>query len=582
MCYPVFRDIFTMKEMNEKDKIKRTEKRIKIAHIILLFFFFILIFYLFLLQIVDIRHYSQKAKSQRYSRNFAMRGQILDRNGLRLATDQTSYNVYAHREYFDHTPEELAEMLSSYLKIDKKILQNNLSKDSTVILLKKDVDRQTVDEIKKLGLRELSYDKKNERVYPQEELAAHVIGYYNPDAETASGVELTAKKKLENVGDKVVVQRTPRGDIIYDVETDPVAVSTPQIGETVTLTIDSAIQHVCERELLNMVSQKNASRGAVIVMNPKNGEILGYAVYPRYNPNNYKKVSATNLKNWTLSDVYPPGSTFKTLTVAAGLESGKINIGSRIPDYGKMKLGSWEIKNYDYNKRPNPGMISLVYLFEHSSNVGSANIALMMNAPEYYTILSNLGIGRKTGIDLNGESSGLLPKPYKWDRARQATMGYGYGASVTAIQMVSAVSAIANNGVRVTPHVIKYMPEEEEEKIKKIQALKPETARAVTKLLATSVSNSKSPINLDRYTVAGKTGTSRKPKERGKGYSNSLYASVIGFLPAHDPQILIYVVVDSASNGPVWGNTVAAPIFKEVANQCARILNIPPDKNVVE
>ena len=571
-----------MNEKNGKDKIKQIEMRIKIAHVFLLFVFLIAVIYLFFLQIVDFRHYKIKAQNQRYSRNFVMRGQILDRNGLRLATDQTSYNLYAHREYFDHTPEELADLLAAPLGLDRQSIIDSINRGSTVILIKKDVDRNTADEIKKLGLRELSFDKKNERVYPQDELAAHIIGYYNPDAETASGVELTAKDKLENSGEKVTVERTPRGDIIYDTETDPVLASTPQIGETVTLTIDSAIQHVCERELLNMIKQKNASRGAVIVMNPKNGEILGYAVYPQYNPNNYKKVPAINLKNWTLSDVYPPGSTFKTLTVASGIESGKINANSRVPDTGKMRLGNWEIKNYDYNKRPNPGMISLVYLFEHSSNVGSANIALKMTPAEYYAILSRLGIGKKTGIDLNGESSGLLPRYNKWDKSRQATMGYGYGASVTAIQMVSAVSALANDGVRVTPHVIKYSPEEEAEKIQKIQALKPATARAVTRLLAESVGNSKSPINLSNYTVAGKTGTSKKPKEHGKGYSTSLYASVIGYLPAKDPQLLVYVVVDSATNGPVWGNTVAAPVFKEVANQCARILNIPPDKNVVE
>lgn len=571
-----------MKENSEKERIKQVEKRIKYAHVIFLVFFVISIGYLFALQILDVRHYKIKARNQRYSKSFIMRGQILDRNGLRLASDKTSYNLYAHREYFDHTPEELAEILSPHLDMDKKTIINQINKGATVILLKKDLDRQKADEIKKLGLRELSLDKKNERVYPQDELAAHVIGYYNPDAQTASGVELTAKEKLENVKDKVEVQRTPRGDIIYDTTTDPVLASTPQIGETVTLTIDSAIQHVCEKELYNIITQRQASRGAVIVMNPHNGEILGYAVYPRYNPNNYKKVSAINLKNWTLSDVYPPGSTFKTLTVAAGLESGKINRNSTILDTGKMQLGSWTIQNYDYHKHPFPGHINLIYLLEHSSNVGSANIALMMRPEEFYKILTDLGIGKKTGIDLNGESSGLLPKPKTWDKSRQATMGYGYGASVTAIQMISAVSALANDGVRVTPHVIKYSPEEEAEKIQKVQALKPETARTVTRLLAESVSRSKAVINLERYSVAGKTGTSRKPNEKRKGYSNSLYASVIGYLPASNPQILVYVVVDSASNGPVWGNTVAGPVFKEVANQCARILNIPPDKNVVE
>lgn len=572
-----------MSQMSEKDKIKQIEMRIKIAHVFLLSIFSVAVIYLFLLQIVDIKHYRVKAKNQRISKNFIMRGQIVDRNGVRLAVDQTSYNVSVHREYFDHTPEELAQKLAPFLKMEESAIVNAINKGSVVILLKKDVDRHTVEEIKKLGLREVCLDKKTERAYPQDELAAHIIGYYNPDAGTASGVELTAKQKLEDVEKDVSVQRTPGGDIIYETSTDPVLAATPQVGKTVTLTIDSAIQHVCERELLNMINEKKASRGSVIVMNPKNGEILGYAVYPRYNPNNYKKTPAEKLKNWTLTDVYPPGSTFKTLTVAAGLESGKIQANTKVLDTGKMKLGKWTIQNYDYHKHPNPGMINLVYLLEHSSNVGSANIALKMTPGEFYTILSDLGIGKKSGIDLAGESSGLLPKAFKWDMSRQATMGYGYGASVTTMQMVSAVSALANDGVRVTPHVIKYSPEEEAEKIQRIQAIKPETARTVTQLLAKSVANSKSYINLEKYTVAGKTGTSKKPKERSKGYSDALYASVIGYLPASNPQILIYVVIDSASTGgPVWGNTVAAPVFKEVANQCARILNIPPDKNVVE
>ena len=356
-----------MKEINSKDRLKFIEKRIKIAQIFLFVVFIVITFYLVMLQIFDFRHYKAKAQSQRLTKSFIMRGQIVDRNGIRLATDQTSYNVSVHRGYFDHTPKELAEKLAPLLQMKESDIVNTINKGSIVILLKKDVDRNTVAEIKKLGLREVCLDKKTERVYPQDELAAHIIGYYNPDAETASGVELTAKNKLEKVENKVVVQKTPRGDIIYDAQTDPLLATTPQIGETVTLTIDSAVQHVCERELMNMINEKKASRGAVIVTNPRNGEILGYAVYPRYNPNNYKKTSAINLKNWTLSDVYPPGSTFKALTVAAGLETGKIKPTSRVLDTGKMKLGNWTIQNYDYHKHPNPGMINLVYLFSSLS-----------------------------------------------------------------------------------------------------------------------------------------------------------------------------------------------------------------------
>ena len=184
-----------MKE-NKENRIKNVEMRIKIAHVLLLLVFFSSIIYLFLLQIVDIRHYRQKALNQRYSRSFVMRGIITDRAGLRLAVDQTSYNVYAHREYFDHTPEELAKELAPLLKMDEQSIIQQINKGAVVILLKKDVDRETAEAIKKLGLREISLDKKNERVYPQDDLAAHVIGYYNPDADTASGVELIAKDKL--------------------------------------------------------------------------------------------------------------------------------------------------------------------------------------------------------------------------------------------------------------------------------------------------------------------------------------------------------------------------------------------------
>ena len=204
----------------------------------------------------------------------------------------------------------------------------------------------------------------------------------------------------------------------------------------------------------------------------------------------------------------------------------------------------------------------------------------MIPKQQYYNQLRRFGFGSKTGIDLPGESVGLLPKYTNWDTAMHASMGYGYGASVTAIQMVHAVSAIANDGIAVTPHVIKYKDEELEEKVKHKEVVKPETAKALKRILTKSINNSKGPLNLPQYTVAAKTGTSRKPLEKQKGYSNQLYTSVIGFLPADDPKVLIYVVVDSPKGEAIWGSTVAAPIFREIALQTARIMNIPPDKNI--
>lgn len=535
--------------------------------------------YMFCIQVIDIKHYKNKAKLQRTSKKFIMRGSILDRNGMKLASDQLSYNVYLHKTYQDHTPEELAEKLSEYLELSKSELVSRMNRKGNIVPLKKGISRELYEKIKKLGLREISMDKKNCRVYPQDTMAAHILGYYNADADVAAGVEFTMKKTLESVDKEITMEMTRGGDIIYDFGTDADKITAPTIGKTVTLTIDSAIQHVCETELLKMINEKNALRGAVIVMNPNNGEILGYAVYPNYNPNKFEKASYTEIKNWSLSDVYPPGSTFKILTVASAVQTGKVYRETRVNDTGRIEIGGWTISNYDYHRTPNPGMINMEYLFLHSSNVGSLRVALLMTPKEFYNVLYNFGIGQKTGIDLPGESSGLLPKPETWDLSRHASMGYGYGASVTAIQMVSAIAAIANDGLKITPHVVKYSEEELPKHVKKVRVMDPEKARLVTEFLTKSTSQSKTAVNLSEYQVASKTGTSRKTVEGGKGYTDKLYTSAIGYLPASDPQVLIYVVIDSAKGWEIWGSTVAVPVWAAVAKQVARIMNLKSDKH---
>ena len=568
-----------------RNKNPDSEKRIKDFDRILAFLQFcfitfavLLAIYLFVIQIIDVGKYRVRARNQRISRSFVMRGDIYDRNGIKLATDKVYSDVYTHPDNYDSSPEDLAKKLSPILNMPYDQLLTLLKKPGPVITIKKDIDKNTAKELAKLHLREISMGKKNTRTYPQGDLAAHVLGYYNFDADIANGVEYTAKDKLEHVEHAVRYQRTRDGKIIYDFMTDPVATTTNPKGQDITLTIDAAIQHVCEKELQKMITEKEALRGTVIVMNPKNGEILAYAVYPTYDPNNYRKASELEIKNWTLTDVFPPGSTFKAITVASAMELGKINEHTQILDTGKTSIGKWEIRNYDYNVHPYPGMISLEYLFEHSSNIGSINVAKTMTTKEFYDMLKKFGFGQKSGIDLPGESAGLLPAWHKWDKGIQATMAYGYGTSVSAMQMVTAMSALANNGVRVTPHIIKYPQEEYDQKIHYTQVVSPETAKTITKLLAAAINNGKSTIKMEKYNVAAKTGTSNKPKEGGSGYTGLSYTSTIGYLPATDPQVLIYVMIDSAKVGAIWGNTVAGPVFHEVAEQTARILNLKPDK----
>ena len=321
---------------------------------------------------------------QRSSHDFAVRGDIYDRHEIKLATDRIYYNIYARPVDYSktETPRKIAQLFSPVLNIPEAKLYNTLSNTKIpVIAVKKDVDRDTAKKlmsiISKNGFRSISLDKKNTREYPQGIFASHVLGFYNFDAGVSNGVELTAKDKLEHAV-RATYEKTRDGKIIYKIPTDPVLPTQNPKGLDITLTIDAAIQHVCEKELQKIIQEKEALRGAVIVMNPKNGEILAYAVYPTYDPNKFQKASNMQIKNWTLTDVYPPGSTFKIITVTSAMELGKINENSIIDDSGRMKFGSYTIENYDYREKGAPGKINLVYLFEHSSNIGSVNVGYLM------------------------------------------------------------------------------------------------------------------------------------------------------------------------------------------------------------
>lgn len=538
----------------------------------------LLVIYLFLVQVFDIRGYKDRAKTQRTAESLVLRGEIVDRNNVKLATDKTSYDIYAHPAYYDYTPDILADKLLPYIGGSREELINKLSSGDSVISVKKGIDRKTAEQIQKLYLREISLEPKNKREYPQGELAAHILGYYNPNADMAGGIEYIAGDYLKYTDKTSKFEKMPNGDVIYSLSLDPEDVIRPAKGKTLKLTIDTPIQHICEKYLSQGVDKRDALRGSAIVMDVKTGEILAFALYPSYDPNKFQKYSLMQLKNWALTDVYPPGSTFKIITIASAFMNKKINENTKITDTGKYKIGWWEIENYDFKTKGAPGLIDLVYLFQHSSNVGSAKVAQMMTPEEFYDSLTLFGIGQKTGIDLPGESTGLLPKPEAWDESTHGSMGYGYAASVTAIQMLAAVNAVANEGVWITPHVIKYSDEEASQRIIKRRVLTVEDAASIKNLLVKSVEAGNSEAKFDDYYVAAKTGTSRRPNDNGVGYSNNYYTSMIGFLPATDPKVIIYVVIDSPKGWGIFGSTVAGPVFRDIATEVVKILNINPDK----
>ncbi len=527
------------------------------------------------LQVFDPNHLKAKAKKMRSSKSLVYRGEIVDRNGVRLASDAILYDIYAHPRYYNISPEKMAEKMAPYLEISEYDLYKKLNKIRySTITVAKDIERDTINKIKALKIRGLDLVKKTDRVYPQGNLASHILGYVNFDANISAGVERIAESDLESLPSISRLETNGLGEVIYDMNTDPEIAAKPLKGRKLVLTIDSIIQHLAEKELAKMIKKTEADRGAVIVMNPRNGELLGFAVLPNYDPNEYNKADPSVVKNWALSDVYPPGSTFKVLTVASALDLGRITENEKVVDTGKIKIQGWDILNYDYYDNKYPGLIDLKYLFEHSSNIGSVKIALKMLPEEFHDKLSQFGIGKKTGIDLPGESAGILPKVKTWKKIRQATIGFGYSVASTPIQMAAAVATIANEGVWVTPHVIK-----KSKKIKKFKVMEPENARKISNLLELSIRESKSGAGkIANFTVAGKSGTSRRPNPNGPGYIEGLvYTSFVGYFPSKDPQVLIMVVIDNPKGRNSWGSTVAAPVFNEIATQVTRHLRMQPD-----
>jgi len=570
-------------------KAQKYNKWSVIIQCVLYFFAFVIISRLFWLQIIQGHTLSKKAIENRQSeRDFSFRGEILDRNGIKLAGDNTLYDIYAHPQYYNKKAslDLMASILSPPLHLKKSDLKEKLGHyDDSTITIAKNVNMDTVEkiikpQIRKNEIRGLDFVRKNTRVYPQGNLASHILGYINSEANLSAGVEKTGQINLENTPQVKPLEYDGRGNIIYDINTNPQIVTAPLKGSKLYLTIDSVIQHTAETELAKMIAKTKADKGAAIIMTPKNGEILGFAVYPSYNPNKYNKFNASIVKNWALSDVYPPGSTFKIITVASALQTGAITKNERILDTGKIKIQGWTIQNYDFYKHPFPGMINLKSLFVHSSNIGSLKISLKIPREKHYNMLKLFGIGEKTGIDLPGESAGIIHPAKTWNESTHASIGYGYGIAATPIQIASAVASIANKGVWVTPHVIKPATQEEyEKKIKTRTVLSEQTSHDLTEILAESIEASEAKSGkIPKYRVAGKTGTSRKPNQNGIGYSSGIYTSFVGFFPVKDPQVLIMVVIDSPRTGNSWGSTVAGPVFNAIAIEVGRILNIEPEK----
>jgi stage V sporulation protein D (sporulation-specific penicillin-binding protein) len=405
------------------------------------------------------------------------------------------------------------------------------------------------------------------------------------DTHGQGGVEQAEEGMLKDTGTIAKPQLDGHGRPIMLQKAEPQWDITPPLGRHVELTIDNYLQHLAEQELDAMAAHAHAQKATAIIEDPTNGEILAWANYPSYDPNNYSKYPFETTKNWAMVDVYQPGSTFKILTVSSGLATGAIKPNSTFYDAGTLAVGNRSVHNHDGGH----GTLDLLHLFIHSSNVAAAMVALKMTPKQFHDKLYDFGVGRKSGIDLPGESAGLLLDAKYWKPIDQATTGFGQGAmAVTPLQLTAAVSAVANEGTWVQPHLIKriYDPQtgvtEKWTDPEKRDVIDKDTAKLICNLLADNIAmGTQIAGQVPGYRVAGKTGTAQKVAVGGRGYiAGATIASFIGFLPANNPQLVCLVVVDGPQTDGRWGNTVAGPVFNAITLDAARYLGIPQSPEV--
>lgn len=541
---------------------------------------------LYYLQIVKGGELTRKATVQRQQNNLLVhRGAITDRHGLPLAVDTTRYDVYVHPELVKVGAQECSEVLGRITHTDVQKLYKLLSAGFPVVTVARHLERDAVEELQSLNWAGIDIVPRPFRHYPEGHLAAHLLGYVNVDTHGQGGVEQAQEAMLKDTGEVAKPQLDGRGRTIPLAKILPVWDITPPLGRHVELTIDNYLQHLAEKELTAMARHSHAQKGAAIIADPTNGEILAWANYPEYDPNEYSKYPFEVTKNWSMVDVYQPGSTFKILTVASGLDLGTINAASVFHDGGSLSIGNRTVHNHDGGH----GAVDLLHLFIHSSNVAAAQVGMTMTAKQFHNKLTDFGIGSPTGIELPGESAGLLLNEKRWRQIDLATTAFGQGAmAVTPLQLVASVGAIANDGVWVQPHVIRriYDPKtgvtERWTEPNKHVAVSPATARLVRNLLAENISaGTQIAGKVPGYRVAGKTGTAQKVLQGRRGYlAGQTVASFIGFLPAENPQLLCLVVLDSPQTEGRWGNTVAGPVFNAIAIEAARYLGVAPSQSI--
>lgn len=560
--------------------LKKSKNRAVILCTIIFFCFSVISMRLIVLMVFDHETLSNKAEQQyrRIKTLRPQRGIIWDRTMRQMAISVDALSLYAVPSRIDNV-KDLSSRLAPIIKIPaKKILRKILSrKDKDFIWLARKMDNEAVLRINELKrefeYKELGFITEPKRYYPKGKIASHILGYTNIDDEGLDGVELKYNDFIKGKGKKVRLGRDARGYSLYKNIEGNVQ------GNSLMLTIDEGIQYIVERELENAVNIWKAEAAVAIMMNPKTGEILAMANRPTYDPNFAGRVKADVRRNRAITDIYEPGSTFKAILASAAIEEEVVALDEKFDvSKGFIKVPGGII--HDAHKHE---VLFFGEVIQKSSNVGAVQIALKLGDERFYNYMKKFGFGMKTGIDLLGETRGILRRPRDWSGRSLASLSIGQEIGVTPLQLLRAYAAIANGGTLMKPYVVSAVISPTGEVIKSFspkierRVMSENNARIISDILKTVVKEggTAQQAAIKGNLVAGKTGTAQMiDPETGRYSKKDFVSSFVGFVPADNPEIALIVVVFKPRGGK-YGGVVAAPVFKNIIENTLVYLNIP-------
>ncbi len=502
------------------------------------------------------------------------RGLIYDRNGAELAVSVQVDSIHA-RPGLIKDRAKAAPALAKALGMDRHTVMKILNRRHPFVWVKRQVEPQVAEEVGRLAIEGVGITPESRRFYPYRQLAAHLLGFTGIDSNGLEGLEKEYEEFLKGKDGKFDRKVDARRRPIYISGESP---TTATKGSDLVLTIDKRIQYLLERSLKDAVKAHGARSGMGLALVPATGEILASAAVPGYNPNVFSTAPPQNRRNRIITDPFEPGSTFKIFTLAAALEAGIINSDTVIDcEDGRYAVGA----NTIHDTKPHQKLKAREVL-KLSSNIGAAKIGLALGPQRLHRRLTDFGFGKLSGVDLPGESRGLLAPPERWTKIDTANISFGQGVAVTAVQLAAAVGAVANKGLLMKPHLVKEIIGPEGRSIKRIQprpvgrVVSPGTAAKLIKMMEGVVEEGGTGRRaaLSGYRVAGKTGTAQKLDPAKGVYSNDHHLAVfVGLVPADDPALVLLVVVDEPQDSP-FGGVVAAPVFASVAEQVLPLMGV--------